>query len=133
MAEVLTFRTPQHVGHQALRQTATAGLRADEDLPDKKCLWLIGRHVAGHPADHLALHFRHRTGGGEMAALQKVAVEGVVVEGFGIADQSPDGCTVACTGRAYGDRRPRRSLRPCFRLLHRSSPFAVANYLAYAN
>src|SRR5690606_35668134 len=74
-------------------------------LPDKQCVLLFRRNVAGDESDQITVHLGRHAGVGEMGALQQVAVGGVFIQGFALADQ------LVQTGAVLTLRLAQRDLR----------------------
>lgn len=76
----------QNIGNELLCQSLSLPHSAHAYLPDKQRGLLVRGNVARHPANDLIVAFSDRAGGREMAALQQIAVERVVVQPWRLAD-----------------------------------------------
>jgi hypothetical protein len=72
------------------------------DLPNEEAVVALGQKVSGNKAHHLALGFGQNAGVVEVGALQKVAVDGVLVEWLAAFDQLIDRSAVT-GGRSPDD------------------------------
>lgn len=98
----------QNIGNELPSQPLSLPRNAHAYLPDKQGGLLVRGDVAGHPAKDLVVAFSDGAGGCEMAALQQIAVERVVVQPWCLADHLPHAHAVAFVWLANGSRTASR-------------------------
>ncbi len=91
MRDALAGGPAQNFRDHRLGETAAPGRGVDCDLPDEKMIGLAGDDVSGSPARDAAPNFGDNAGLREVAALQQVAIERILVERRTGGDKVVDG------------------------------------------